>query len=320
MKHVFITGGAGFIGSHLVPALLARDGVERVTVYDNFSSGKRSSLNLLSSDRRFGVILGHVQDMDRVRIALRGYDTVFHLAANPDIAAAATNPRIDFDSGTVLTQNVLEAMRLNGAKKIFFTSGSGVYGERDEVFTEMSECRPISPYGAAKLGSEALISAYCSMFGLTGRVVRFANVVGGGQTHGVGFDFVRKLRANPRTLQVLGDGTQKKCYIGVLDAIAAILATDRSSWVFDQSLRPFEVFNASTDDQMTVREIAFAAISALNLDDAKIEFGAADRGWNGDVPQVRLSSEKLRDLGWKPSLTSKEAIWDSLRSLATSPL
>src|ERR1043166_1470722 len=220
----FVTGGAGFIGSHLLERLLGTEGTDKVVVYDNFTSGQRSYLQALMSDRRLSVVEADLKEAGPLLEAMAGCDTVFHLAANPDIVKAITQPDIDFWEGTYLTQNVLEAMRQTGATRIFYTSGSGVYGEDPAVdFAEShGPCIPISTYGASKLASESLIAAYCHMFGLGARVFRFANVVGPRQTHGVGYDFIRRLKSDPTTLRILGDGTQKKSYIHVDDVLDAI--------------------------------------------------------------------------------------------------
>src|SRR5205807_36886 len=183
----------------------------RVVIYDNFSSGKDGHLSDLQSDARLEIVRADLKDKHAVAEAMRGCEVVFHLAANPDIAKAVTQPDIDFWEGTYLTQNVIEAMRVTEARKIFYTSGSGVYGENPSVaFREdYGPCVPISTYGASKLACEALIASYCSMFGLYGRAFRFANVVGARQTHGVGYDFIRRLKADPTQLRILGDGSQR---------------------------------------------------------------------------------------------------------------
>lgn len=201
----FIAGGAGFIGSHFTDQLLADQGVTAVTLFDNFSSGQDWHIARHRGDRRLRVMRGDVGDLGRLTAAMAGHDVVIHLASNPDIARAATEPEVDFYQGTVLTNNVVEAMRLTGASRILYASGSGVYGDLGlhEVHEDHGPLLPISTYGASKLAGEALIAAYCAMFGLTGCAFRFANVVGPRQTHGVGFDFVRRLLADPTRLTVM---------------------------------------------------------------------------------------------------------------------
>lgn len=309
----FVSGGAGFIGSHLVSWLLKSETTERVVVYDNFTSGQRSYLQALTGDRRLSVIEADLKDGGRVREVMGGCDTIFHLAANPDIAKAITQPDIDFWEGTYLTQNVLEAMRQTGAARVFYTSGSGVYGEDPAVdFPEdHGPCIPISTYGASKLASESLIAAYCHMFGLIARVFRFANVVGPRQTHGVGYDFIRRLKNDPTTLRILGDGTQKKSYIHVDDVLEAIFV------VAAAVIKPYEVFNVATDDYVTVRQIAdlAVAIAGLQQDEVRYEFTGGDRGWKGDVPIVRFDCTKIKALGWKSRRSSAEALGDAMKAM-----
>ena len=309
----FVTGGAGFIGSHLVNRLLTFEKTERVVVYDNFTSGQRSYLQALTSDHRLSVIEADLKDAGRVHEAMVGCDTVFHLAANPDIAKAITQPDIDFWEGTYLTQNVLEAMRLTGATHIFYTSGSGVYGEDPTVdFPESyGPCIPISTYGASKLASESLIAAYCHMFGLAARVFRFANVVGPRQTHGVGYDFIRRLKSDPTVLRILGDGTQKKSYIHVDDVLEAIFL------VAAHAIKPYDVFNVATDDYVTVRQIAdqAVAVEGLKQEAVRYDFTGGDRGWKGDVPIVRFDCSKIIALGWRNRRSSAEALRDAMEAM-----
>jgi UDP-glucose 4-epimerase len=309
----FISGGAGFIGSHLVRKLIGDLLAEQVVVFDNFSSGKKEYLAGVTDTTRLKIVAGDIKHLDALAEAMRGCDTVFHLAANPDIAKAVTQPDIDFWEGTYLTQNILEAMRLTGAEKIFYTSGSGVYGENASVFFSegYGPCLPISTYGASKLACEAVISAYCHMFGLTGRAFRFANVVGSRQTHGVGYDFVRRLRQDASRLRILGDGTQSKSYIHVDDILNAVFL------VAEQCREKFDVFNVATSDYVTVREIADLAVelSGLAPQAVEYEFTGSDRGWKGDVPVVRFDCSKIQALGWKCQRSSSEALRDSMQAM-----
>ena len=312
-KSVFVSGGAGFIGSHLVRWLLDDKTIERVVVFDNFSSGQTSHLEQSRNDHRLEVVTADLKDLKAVTGAMTGCDTVFHLAANPDISRAVTQPDIDFWEGIYLTQNVLEAMRANNVARIFYTSGSGVYGENPEVaFAEdYGPCIPISTYGASKLASEALIAAYCHMFELWGRVFRFANVVGPRQTHGVGYDFIRRLRTDPASLRILGDGSQKKSYIHVDDILAAIQV------VATATSERYAIFNVATDDYITVREIADLAVKVCGISpgQTRYEFTGGDRGWKGDVPVVRFDCTKIKALGWKARRTSAEAVADAMAAM-----
>ena len=315
MKNILISGGAGFIGSHLARRLLANPSVCRLVIYDNLSSGKEVWLDELKADKRLEFVFADLKDKDRVAKAMAGCDTVFHLAANPDISKAVTQPDIDFWEGTYLMQNVLEAIRVNQVKRLFYTSGSGVYGERAEInFAEnYGPCIPISTYGASKLACEALIASYCYMFGITGRAFRFANVVGPRQTHGVGYDFVRRLKADPAQLRILGDGSQSKSYIHVDDVLNGVFTVAAHA---DASV-PYDVFNAATGDYITVKEIADLAVEVSGLDPARVryEFTGGDRGWKGDVPIVRFDCSKLKALGWQCQRTSKQALFDSLSAM-----
>ena len=222
MKY-FLTGGAGFIGSHITEKLLSDTHTKQVYIYDNFSSSTQNNLNFID-DSRLIVIEADLRDKHRLYSELdEDVDMVFHLAANPDISKAESNPSLDFDQGTKLTNNLLEVIRLKGIKTLIYTSGSGVYGEKDIEFDEnYGPLTPISPYAANKIASEALISSYCHMFNINARVFRFANVIGKRQTHGVGYDFIHKLNLNKVRLDVLGDGNQCKSYIHIYDVINAI--------------------------------------------------------------------------------------------------
>jgi UDP-glucose 4-epimerase len=312
-KSVFVSGGAGFIGSHLVRWLLHDEAATRVVVFDNFSSGQASHLERCRSDRRLEVVTADLKELKAVTGAMAGCDTVFHLAANPDIARAVTQPDIDFWEGTYLTQNILQAMRANNVARIFYTSGSGVYGENPAVAfgEDYGPCIPISTYGASKVASEALIAAYCHMFGLWGRVFRFANVVGPRQTHGVGYDFIRRLKEDPSRLRILGDGSQKKSYIHVDDILAAIgvVATDNQE--------RYAMFNVATDDYITVRDIADLALKVCGISpgQAKYEFTGGDRGWKGDVPVVRFDCTRIKALGWQTHRTSAEAVTHAMKAM-----
>lgn len=301
-----IIGGAGFIGSHFTDRLLGDPDVVRVTLYDNFSSGRRWHYEQHTENPRFNVVEGDVKDLDTLAAAMDGHDTVIHLASNPDIARAVREPTIDFREGTQLTQNVVEAMRLTSTPRILYASGSGVYGDLGEVEADedWGPPIPISTYGASKLAGEALISSYCFMFGLSGCAFRFGNVVGPRQTHGVGFDFVRRLLDDPKRLQILGDGSQSKSYIHVFDVVEAVLLAR------EKTKKSFAAYNVATGDYITVAEIADLAAECVGLDPAGVryEYTGGDRGWKGDVPIVRLATDRICGLGWKCERSSREAL------------
>lgn len=251
-----------------------------------------------------------VHDLQRLERCMVGYDTVIHLASNADIAAAANDPMIDFVEGTILTQNVCEAARRNKVQTILYASGSGVYGDKllDRPYSEADVLEAASPYGASKIAGEALISAYCHMFGMRGFAFRFANVVGPGQTHGVGFDFIRKLKTNPMQLDVLGDGKQTKSYIAVSDVVDAMLLAERTvKYVFN-------TYNVATNDELTVDEIAEMACQVMQVK-ARFQYSGGARGWPGDVPVVRLKSDRLRWLGWRNKMTSRQAMQWALEAM-----
>ena len=308
----FIVGGAGFIGSHFTDRLLSDPKVESVTLYDNFTSGREWHYEQHVSDPRFKVVRGDVGDLDTLTAAIAGHDVVIHLASNPDIARAATEPEIDFYQGTLLTNNVVEAMRRSKVPRLLYASGSGVYGELGEVEAQEDQgpLIPVSTYGASKLSGEVLIASYCFMFGLTARAFRFGNVVGARQTHGVGFDFVRRLLADPTRLRILGDGSQSKSYIHVSDVVTAVLLAGAHEG------KDFQVYNVATGDYITVKEIADLAVEIVGPKTPPLyEFTGGDRGWKGDVPIVRLNTDRIQSIGWKCQKSTREALKVSIRSL-----
>ena len=312
-SRVVVVGGAGFIGSHFVDSLLGSPQVTRVTVFDNFSSGKEHHLADHSRDKRLQIARGDVSDLPALRECLRGHDLVIHLASNPDIAKAMEDPSVDFWQGTYLTFNVVEAMRQAGVKRILYASGSGVYGDQGlrETREDFGPLLPISTYGASKLAGEGLLSCYCYMFEFRARAFRFANVIGPRQTHGVGLDFVRRLQRDPTRLRILGDGTQSKSYIHVTDIVNAVHTAHSGG------SDAFEVFNVGTGDAITVTQIAGLAIEALGLRDSTVEltYTGGNRGWKGDVPVVRLNSDRIRALGWRPKMGSRDAMARAIREL-----
>jgi UDP-glucose 4-epimerase len=308
----FIVGGAGFIGSHFTDRLLRSEDIQRVTLYDNFSSGREWHVEHHLQDERFRIVRADVGDIDALADALAGHDVVIHLASNPDIARAAIEPEIDFYQGTLLTNNVVEAMRRSGVPRLLYASGSGVYGDLGlhEAQEDYGPLIPTSTYGASKLSGEALIASYCAMFGLTACAFRFGNVVGPRQTHGVGFDFVRRLVADPSHLRILGDGSQSKSYIHVFDVVEAVLLANQNSRAV------FQPFNVATGDYITVREIADLAVEILGLQrPPDYRFTGGDRGWKGDVPIVRLNTDRIQSLGWTCSMNTKQALRKSIESL-----
>ncbi|KAA0015054.1 MAG: NAD-dependent epimerase/dehydratase family protein [Thermoplasmata archaeon] len=298
---VLVTGGAGFIGSHLIDALIVK-GYE-VKCIDNFSSGRKEFIE--RNLDRIELIEGDLLNIEDARKSLKNCDIVFHLAANPDVRVGAINTKTHFDNNIVATYNLLEGMKEEGVKKIAFTSSSTVYGEAEVMPTpeNYAPLIPISLYGASKLAAEALICAYCHTFDMEALIYRFANVVGPRSTHGVIYDFIRKLKANPRELEILGDGRQKKSYLYIDDCIDAMLFT------MEKARQKVEIYNIGSEDWVEVREIADIVSQEMGVTpEYKFTGGIDGRGWKGDVKLMRLDISKLKDLGWKPKYGSKEAI------------
>jgi UDP-glucose 4-epimerase len=297
----FVTGGAGFIGSHLVDRLVERGGV---TVYDNLSSGRREFISRHFDRDDFRLIDADLLDFDTLKKAIGGHDVVFHLAANPDVRAGITATDLDLKAGVIATYNVLEAMRRSKIKRLVFTSSSTVYG--DAGITPVSEdygpLKPISLYGASKLGSEGLISAFCHLFDMQGWIFRLANIVGSRLNHGVIFDFINKLKQNPGWLEILGDGSQQKPYLHVDDCLDGMLMA------VEKSGEPLNVFNLGPASSTGVVNIAGIIVAAMGLKDVDFHYTGGKGGWVGDVPRVRFDASAMKRLGWKPKYSSDEAV------------
>jgi UDP-glucose 4-epimerase len=305
-----VIGGAGFIGSHFVESLLKAG--KSVSVIDNFCSGSLKQLGKTIDHPNLTIFECDVENTVDLFKSLRNSRVAIHLASNPDIARAALEPRIDFSQGTVLTESVVEASRLSGIEKILYASGSGVYGDAgSEILTEYSQLNPISTYGASKLAGEALLASYAYMFNIQATAFRFANVVGPKQTHGVGYDFVRRLNINPNELTILGNGMQNKSYVHVSDVVSAVLP------FADIKSPAFDVYNISTRDSLSVNQIASIAFEILGIKESetKISFTGGKRGWKADVPVVRLDSSKIEGMGWKPKYTSFEAMQHAISEM-----
>ncbi len=307
-KKYFIAGGAGFIGSHLADALRKRG---EVTIFDNLSSGRLDHLSRHLDQPGFHFVRGELSDLPAVVQAMKGHDLVAHFAANPDIARSMLETDLDLREGTILTYNVLEAMRINRVKEIIYPSGSGIYGDLGMVPTaeDFGPLLPISMYGASKLACEGLISAFCHMFGMRSWVFRFANVVGERQTHGVGYDFINKLRADPTRLEILGDGRQSKSYIHVSDVISAML------FAYANARERVNIFNVATDDYLEVSSIAKIVVEEMRLEGVDLRYGGGDRGWKGDVPKVRFNLDKIHSLGWRSKHNSSAALRRSVKEM-----
>jgi UDP-glucose 4-epimerase len=307
---IFIAGGAGFIGSHFVNNLITAPDNE-IVIFDNFSSGQRWHLEPHLNNSRLKIVEGDLKDLPAIESAIAGSDRVYHFASNPDIAKAMVQPDVDFWEGTYLTQNLLEAIRKTGVPELIYASGSGVYGDVGDkhVTEDHSPMLPISPYGASTLSCEVTIHTYCHMFGLKARVFRFANVVGGRQTHGVAYDFIRKLRQNPKRLDIFGNGNQSKSYIHVEDIVNGI------GYFVSKAQLPYEYYHLATEDYLTVRMIADLVEEEMGLTDVEHVFSGGDRGWKGDVPVVRFDLTKVHSHGWRAASSAKEAMRRSVRAM-----
>ncbi len=314
LRRVLIAGGAGFIGSYFVDRLLADPQTVSVTVYDNFTSGREWHLQPHAADHRLTVVRADIADRNALAAAMRGNDTVIHLASNPDIAKAMTEPTVDFYEGTVLTHNIVEAMRVAGVGMILYASGSGVYGDigETEAHEDMGPLIPVSTYGASKLAGEALIASYCFMFGLRGRVFRFGNVVGPRQTHGVGFDFVRRLLADPRRLRILGDGTQSKSYVDVEDVVTRGVARRRRRVRTRSGPTTWPRATTSPSPRSPTSPSTSSAAPGATPSTSTPAAIAAGRA---TCPIVRLDTSRIRSLGWRNARTSRQALDESMRAM-----
>jgi UDP-glucose 4-epimerase len=303
----FVTGGAGFIGSHLVDRLIE---LGEVTVYDNLSSGKLEYIEHHFDKSNFRFMKADLLNFDTLRQAISGHDKVFHLAANPDVRAGSENTDLDLKQGTIATRNLLEAIRLNKIKKLIFASSSTVYGEAARSVSEDSgPLLPISLYGASKLACEGLISAFCHLFDIRAWIFRIANVVGARSSHGVIFDFINKLRQNPKELEILGDGTQSKPYLHIDDCIDGIL------FGLENCHERVNVLNLGCDSATDVTAIATIVVKAMGLSGVNFNYTGGSRGWRGDVPQVRFDVTKTDRLGWRPKFSSDEAVERAIKDI-----
>jgi len=304
-----VTGGCGFIGSHLVDALAGRG--ERVTVIDNLSTG--SEANIAGPLRDGGVALRKADLLhEGWEDLLAGAARVYHLAADPDVRLSGIHPESVVRSNILATSRVLEAMRRYDVPGIVFTSTSTVYGEASVIPTpeDYAPLEPISVYAASKLACEALVSAYCHSYGMQGWVFRFANIIGERSNHGVIWDFVHKLRENPRALEILGDGKQTKSYLEVHECVRAML------YAVDHAKETYNVVNIGSEDWIDVTGIADIVVEALGLQKVDYRFTGGERGWVGDVPRMLLSIDRLKALGWKPVMGSRESVKAAAEAMA----
>jgi len=303
----FITGGAGFIGSHLADKLLEMGG--KVTVYDNLSLSSGDNIKHLKGKKNFKFIKKDLLDFPSLKKAMKGHNIVWHLGGNTDIVTGNKITDVDLKNCTIATRNVLEAMRQLKINKILFTSSACVYGDAGSVLLSESfgPLLPISLYGAGKLACEGLVSSYSHLFGIQALMFRFGNVVGERMNHGVIFDFVKKLIKNPRELEVFGNGKQEKPFFLVKECIRGMLcALDNTKYQNDE--KQYEVYNLGVKSFTSVTKIAKIVIKEMGLKDVKLKYTGGVRGWKGDVPVVHYDISKINKLGWMPSQTSDEAV------------
>jgi UDP-glucose 4-epimerase len=309
---MLVTGGAGFIGSNLVDRLLASG--HRITVYDNFTTGRRRFLDAASAAPGFRLVEADLHDTRALTDAMAGQEFVFHLAANADVRFGTQHPRKDLEQNTIATQNVLEAMRLQGVRRIAFASTGSVYGEPRIFPTPEDAPFPVqtSLYGASKLASEGLIAAYCTGFGFQAHIFRFVSILGERYTHGHIFDFYKKLTADPRSIEVLGNGRQRKSYLDVQDCIDAILKA------LERARDPVNIFNLGTPEYCTVDDSLGWISAALGVAPER-RYTGGERGWVGDSPFIFLDTARIRSLGWEPRWTIREGVLRTLAFLQNNP-
>lgn len=310
-----VTGGAGFIGSHIVDALMQDKRFEEVIVIDNLSSGAYENIMHWENDERFHFARMDLTNIDEIVGIFKNVDVVFHFAAESSVKIGSEYPEKMWRCNVVATFNVLEAMRLNNVKNIVYASSSTVYGDQVKIPTpEEAILQPISMYGASKLAGEALILGYANTFKMRGLILRYANITGPRMRRGVVYDFVVKLLKNPNELEILGDGTQRKSYLHVSDAVSATM------FLFDKFLNAssrFEIYNVGNIDWITVKEIADIVSEVLGVHPEYKFTGGVEsgRGWIGDVKLMLLDISKLRSKGWQPTMNSHEAVRQSAKEV-----
>lgn len=306
----FVTGAAGFIGSHLVERLLSEG--HTVTGYDNLSLGRREWISPSLRNPNFTFVKADLLDLEVLTESLRGHDIVFHLAANTDIPRGNQDPRMDFDNCIVGTFHMLEAMRACEVQDLLFASSSTVFGEPEVRPTPetIGPPLPISLYGAGKLAGEGLISAYCHLYGIRAWIFRFGNVVGARMGHGVIYDFITKLQKNPEELQILGDGNQEKNYFLVEDCLDGVVFA-----FLNARERSCDVFNLGTETTTSTTEIARIVVDEMSLQNVPFHYSGGRQGWPGDVPVVKYDLTKMKLLGWRARYTSTEAVRIATRRL-----
>jgi UDP-glucose 4-epimerase len=303
----FVTGGAGFIGSSMAERLASVIGNE-ITIYDNFSTGMHEFLLWAEALPNVRIIHGDLLDEKKLSEAIEGHDIVFHFAANADVRFGLEHPRRDLEQNTIATFNVLEAMRAHGIKKIAFSSTGSVYGEAKQIPTPEDCPFPVqtSLYASSKLAGEAMISSYCEGYGFTGYIFRFVSILGERYTHGHVFDFYKKLLDNPKELNVLGDGHQRKSYLYIGDCLNAILH------IIENAREHLNIYNLGTDEYCEVNESIAWICERLELN-PKLLYSGGERGWIGDNPFIFLDCSKIKKTGWRAEYSIKRAVIKTLQ-------
>jgi UDP-glucose 4-epimerase len=312
IQRAFVTGGAGFIGSHIVDRLVQI--AANVTIYDNFSTGREQVIGHHAGNPKIRIVRADVLDSERLKKEMVNCDFVFHLQANADVRGGIQRTQVDLEQNTIATWNVLEAMRINQVKHLVFASSATVYGEPD-FFPTPESYAPLqtSLYGASKLGCEAMIQAYSEYFGIKCFIFRFVSWIGERYSHGVIFDFVKKLRGNDQVLEVLGDGKQRKSYLDVIDGVDGIF------YAVEHAKEHKNVFNLGHDDFMNVLTLADIIVDELGLKSVRYLTTGGERGWLGDSPFVHLDTTKLKALGWRPQVSIEQGIRNTVRYLEANP-
>jgi UDP-glucose 4-epimerase len=311
-----VTGGAGFIGSHIVDKFILNNA--EVKVLDNLSTGSVSNLSQCINNKKFYFIRGDLNHCEYLTKALQEVRTIFHIAAHPEVRTGINNPRIAYEENIRNTFYLLEEIRKSSTvDSLIFTSSSTIYGDPNTIPTpeDYGLPFPVSIYAASKLACESLISSYCHTYGIKGWIFRLANVVGSRSRHGVVWDFIKKLRINSRKLEILGDGLQSKSFIHITDCIESLF---HCLLLSNPRHERMEVFNIGNEDKIDVISIAKTVCNVMNLKDVKlVTTGGVDngRGWTGDVKIMQLDISKLKKLGWYPKLSSMEAIAISCNEL-----
>jgi len=308
-----VTGGAGFIGSHIVDKIIEQ--FENVTVLDNLSSGRTENIRQHLGKRYFSLVKADLKFSEADWVKFFKVDTVFHYAANPEVRVSVLDPRTHFEENLLATFNVLEACRRNDVSCIVFASTSTVYGDAKIIPTpeQYYPLEPISVYGCCKLACENLLKTYSTLYGIRALILRYANVIGPRSAHGVIFDFINKLKRNSKTLEILGDGKQRKSYMHVNDAVDATIHLYKN---FKSSNSYHEVYNVGNEDWITVKDIADIIVEEMGLSDVEYQFlpATADgRGWLGDVKFMLLDISKLKSTGWKPTMNSEQAVKNTVK-------